>query len=236
MPTVKHTFCRICEPLCPLLAEMGEGGEIKKLSPDRAHPITAGFACRKGLSYLDVHRDPDRLDHPCTADGASVYMSTGVNQSRQGTLAYWLLNMLSFVTGNLGRAAITMPRAFPGWRRPADPRRCRISIRRSAACGIVLQRCPRASWHRALVFNRPGSVTTPVTLDDTLLPGVVAMSHGYGHDGAHGISRANAAPDVNVNRLLPTGPGSYEKLSNMSHMNGVPVQVSGVPVQVRKIA
>jgi len=30
-------------------------------------------------------------------------MSTGVNMGRQGTLAYWLLHMLSFVTGNLDR-------------------------------------------------------------------------------------------------------------------------------------
>ena len=37
------------------------------------------------------------------AKTASVYMSTGVNMGRQGTLAYWLLFMLSFVTGNLDR-------------------------------------------------------------------------------------------------------------------------------------
>jgi anaerobic selenocysteine-containing dehydrogenase len=37
------------------------------------------------------------------APSASVYMSTGVNMGRQGTLAYWLLHMLSFVTGNLDR-------------------------------------------------------------------------------------------------------------------------------------
>ena len=36
------------------------------------------------------------------AKSAAVYMATGVNQSRQGTLGYWLLNMLSFVTANLG--------------------------------------------------------------------------------------------------------------------------------------
>ena len=30
-------------------------------------------------------------------------MSTGVNMGRQGTLAYWLMHMLSFVTGNLDR-------------------------------------------------------------------------------------------------------------------------------------
>jgi anaerobic selenocysteine-containing dehydrogenase len=37
------------------------------------------------------------------ARGASVHMSTGVNMGRQGTLAYWLLHMLSFASGNLDR-------------------------------------------------------------------------------------------------------------------------------------
>lgn len=77
----------------------------------------------------------------------------------------------------------------------------------------------------ARIHNANGSVTTPVTLDDTLRPGVVALSHGYGGYPAPGVSLADAAPGVNVNRLLPTGRGSYEKLSNMSHMNGVPVSV-----------
>jgi hypothetical protein len=30
---------------------------------------------------------------------------------------------------------------------------------------------------------------------------------------------------VNANSLLPTGPGSYEKLSNQSFMTGIPVDV-----------
>ena len=38
-----------------------------------------------------------------TAPSACAHMSTGVNMGRQGTLAYWLLQMLVFVTGNLGR-------------------------------------------------------------------------------------------------------------------------------------
>jgi anaerobic selenocysteine-containing dehydrogenase len=32
---------------------------------------------------------------------ASVHASTGINMGRQGTLAYWLVHMLSFVTGRL---------------------------------------------------------------------------------------------------------------------------------------
>jgi len=66
-----HTFCRICEPSCGLLASV-EGGELVELEPDREHPVTKGFACHKGMATLDVHRDPDRLGAPLcrSADGS----------------------------------------------------------------------------------------------------------------------------------------------------------------------
>lgn len=38
-----------------------------------------------------------------TASSACAHMSTGVNMGRQGTLGYWLVQMLVFVTGNLGQ-------------------------------------------------------------------------------------------------------------------------------------
>lgn len=58
-----RTFCRICEPSCGLVATV-EDGRLVKLSPDRDHPVTKGFACHKGLAAVDLHHDPDRLDHP----------------------------------------------------------------------------------------------------------------------------------------------------------------------------
>lgn len=50
-----------------------------------------------------------------TADSASVLMSTGVNQGRQGALCYWLVNMLSLMTGNLGKKGgnIYSPNFYP---------------------------------------------------------------------------------------------------------------------------
>jgi anaerobic selenocysteine-containing dehydrogenase len=57
------TFCRVCEPACGLVADV-EDGALIALRPDREHPVTRGFACHKGIAGLDVHRDPDRLDHP----------------------------------------------------------------------------------------------------------------------------------------------------------------------------
>ncbi|WP_116998231.1 molybdopterin-containing oxidoreductase family protein [Desertimonas flava] len=66
-----RTFCRICEPSCGLVASVDDGALVK-LSPDRDHAVTKGFACHKGLAAVDVHHDPARLDVPLVrgADGA----------------------------------------------------------------------------------------------------------------------------------------------------------------------
>lgn len=64
------TFCRVCEPACGLRAEV-RGGELVRLRPDKTNPVTRGFACNKGLAGDEIHRDPDRVDHPLRrcADG-----------------------------------------------------------------------------------------------------------------------------------------------------------------------
>lgn len=59
----KPTFCRICEPNCPLIAEIDGNGKVQRLRADRSHP-SGGVACHKGLSFLEVHNDPDRLNWP----------------------------------------------------------------------------------------------------------------------------------------------------------------------------
>ncbi|MDA1077224.1 MAG: molybdopterin-dependent oxidoreductase, partial [Proteobacteria bacterium] len=58
----KTTYCRICEPACGLIAEID--GKNITLSPDPDHPVHRGFACHKGLTFTEVHTDPDRLDYP----------------------------------------------------------------------------------------------------------------------------------------------------------------------------
>lgn len=68
--TTSHTFCRLCEVMCGLSVSVADG-EVTKVRGDRGHPVSQGFACNKGLLYLDVHRDEHRLDHPLrrTGDG-----------------------------------------------------------------------------------------------------------------------------------------------------------------------
>lgn len=64
MPRTVHTFCRVCEPACGLLAEVDDDGRLAKLQPDRTHPVSKGFACPRGTAGVDIHHDPDRLDVP----------------------------------------------------------------------------------------------------------------------------------------------------------------------------
>ncbi|HKY16913.1 MAG TPA: molybdopterin-dependent oxidoreductase, partial [Microthrixaceae bacterium] len=64
------TFCRLCEVNCGLVATTTDG-RLTSVRPDKGHPVTAGYACKKGLLAVDVQNDPDRLDQPQirTADG-----------------------------------------------------------------------------------------------------------------------------------------------------------------------
>lgn len=75
------------------------------------------------------------------------------------------------------------------------------------------------------ICNENGKLTVKVALDDTLRPGVVAMTHGWGNDQTSSLSVVRANPGVNANELLASGPGSYEKLSNQAFMTGIPVEV-----------
>lgn len=59
----KVTYCRICEPLCGLVATV-EDGRLLSLRPDQDHPLSRGQACPKGIAFSDVQNDPDRVLHP----------------------------------------------------------------------------------------------------------------------------------------------------------------------------
>lgn len=63
MLETRHTFCRICEASCSLLATV-EDGTITELKPNPSHIGTEGFACIKGLNQHKLYDSPDRLRHP----------------------------------------------------------------------------------------------------------------------------------------------------------------------------
>ena len=60
-------MCRICEAHCGIVVEVaGEGADerVVDVKPDRAHPVSKGYACVKGTSLAGLHHDPDRVDTP----------------------------------------------------------------------------------------------------------------------------------------------------------------------------
>ena len=64
------TFCRICEAQCGLVADV-RGGLIRKIGPDRHHPVSRGHLCVKGPGMMHVAYDPDRLLTPQKRVGAA---------------------------------------------------------------------------------------------------------------------------------------------------------------------
>ncbi|MFA5711578.1 MAG: molybdopterin-dependent oxidoreductase [Mycolicibacterium sp.] len=64
MPTEqKVTYCRICEPMCGLIATV-ENDRLVSLRPDHDHPLSRGRACPKGIAFTEVQNDPDRVLTP----------------------------------------------------------------------------------------------------------------------------------------------------------------------------
>ena len=73
-----------------------------------------------------------------------------------------------------------------------------------------------------------GQVHAELVLDETLRPGVVAMTHGWGHSKAYGLMTANRFPGANVNQLAPVGAASFDVLSNQSHLTDINVKVAAI--------
>lgn len=86
------------------------------------------------------------------------------------------------------------------------------------------ERCGVAGAERVTVTSRVGSLTAPIEITDTIMPGVVSLPHGWGHgrDGTE-LTTANHRPGVSVNVL--TDGALIDELSGNAAVNGVPVTV-----------
>ncbi|WP_245715084.1 molybdopterin-dependent oxidoreductase [Nocardioides szechwanensis] len=81
---------------------------------------------------------------------------------------------------------------------------------------------------RVTVTSRVGSVEVEATGVDDMMPGVVSLPHGYGHQVAGTrLAHAQGVPGVSINDL--TDPERLDVSGNAA-LNGVPVTVSAAPV------
>ena len=75
------------------------------------------------------------------------------------------------------------------------------------------------------VASATGRVRIPLKLLTDLMPGTVALPHGWGHQSTH-MQIAKGTTGVNVNILAADGPDNVEKVSGMVHLTGIPVEVT----------
>jgi anaerobic selenocysteine-containing dehydrogenase len=77
---------------------------------------------------------------------------------------------------------------------------------------------------RAQLTSRVGSVVAPVEITDELMPGVVSLPHGWGHD-VEGVRMGVAREHAGVNSNALTDSALIDRPSGNAVLNGIPVVV-----------
>ena len=86
------------------------------------------------------------------------------------------------------------------------------------------ERLGLVSGVRARVSSRAGVLEAPVEVTDAVMPGVVSLPHGWGHD-LPGIGLRVAAQHPGVNANLVADELALDPLSGNAVLNGIPVTV-----------
>jgi anaerobic selenocysteine-containing dehydrogenase len=81
-----------------------------------------------------------------------------------------------------------------------------------------------AGGDRAQVTSRTGTVEVVVEVTDAIMPGVVSIPHGWGHD-AEGADLSVAAKRPGVNSNVVADASLFDPLSGNAVLNGIPVRV-----------
>jgi anaerobic selenocysteine-containing dehydrogenase len=81
--------------------------------------------------------------------------------------------------------------------------------------------------------SRTGTVTAEVEVTDEIMPGVVSLPHGWGHD-ADGTGLSVAAAHAGTNSNVLADEQLFDPVSGNAVLNGIPVQLA--PVQASAAA
>lgn len=123
-----------------------------------------------------------------------------INQRQRHTHNSWFHNVKSFVEKEkTNRISIN----------PGDAKRLNIS-----------------NDDLVIVKTDTNSITIPALVTDDLMPGVVSIPHGWGHNKPSGFTVAQQYPGVNVNKIMASGPAALEKFAGMAKLTGVHVTLS----------
>ncbi len=156
------------------------------------------------LAPVPLMRDAERLESIFESQMKSSGRLKLITRRAVRTHNSWMHNVPEFVSGHRKTNYLYV--------NPSD----------AAARGL-------AEGDFADVTSAAGTVRLPVSLLEDLMPGVVALPHGWGHQPALGLSVAARTEGVNVNLLAPDGPGNLEGESGMARLTGIDVEVEKSP-------
>jgi len=77
---------------------------------------------------------------------------------------------------------------------------------------------------RVTIVGNGNEITLPVRVSDEIMPGVIAIPHGWGH-GQSGVQHARVTEGENVNQIIPGGTEHMEPTSGQAIMLGHRVEV-----------
>jgi anaerobic selenocysteine-containing dehydrogenase len=141
-----------------------------------------------------------RLDDALAAELRTVGQLKLITKRALTTHNSWTHNLADFVEGDKGTNHV--------WMHPDDAQR--LGLREDDVADV-----------RSAI----ATIRLPVKLLDDLMPGVVAVPHGWGHQHARGLSVASRTRGVNVNLLAADGPDGIDRVAGMAHLTGIPVDV-----------
>jgi anaerobic selenocysteine-containing dehydrogenase len=98
--------------------------------------------------------------------------------------------------------------------------RCTLHVHPDDAARLGLE-----NTSLARVRSRTGAVDAPVEITDGIMPGVVSIPHGWGHD-LQGVEMAVAEAHAGVNSNILADEELFDAISGNAVLNGIPVTVT----------
>jgi anaerobic selenocysteine-containing dehydrogenase len=184
---------------------------------------------REGLTLADFKAAPDGLDLGPAIPRAAEAVCTPDGKIH---LAHeYLLSDLPRLRARLDRRADGLVLISRRHLRSKNSwlHNVRVLVKGKDRCTLLMHpedgaRLAIAEGSTARISSEAGSILAPVELSDEMLPGVVCLPHGWGHD-QEGTRLSVAREHAGVNNNL-LAPGDFvDTLSGNAAVNGIPVEV-----------
>jgi anaerobic selenocysteine-containing dehydrogenase len=102
------------------------------------------------------------------------------------------------------------------------PEQCTVHVHPDDADRLGL-----ADGEPARVSSRTGEITIPVEVTEDIMPGVVSIPHGWGHD-REGSALGVAAAHAGANSNILADDERVEAVTGNAVLNGIPVELAPV--------